>query len=891
MRIGLLSINDPRKGLWRDAETVLWALQEKPVRHNGRWPAAVTLFAVSDYRQITRKPAATRAERTRVPCPSAVPPGTTFSDWLSSLDVLVTWEKFLPKTVAYVQKQGVRVIYIPHLEWCELGGSVSRWLRAVRDSDCQVWAKTEQVATTLRKANVRCELVPWSIPDPVLRQHSGRAGKRVTFLINAGMGGWRNRRGVDLALEGYAVALEEVDNLDLILKSIKPLHRYVPERLLSLPRIEAIEGLISRDALAKLRQRADAVLYPSRWEGFGLSLLEALHAGLPVLASDGWPMNELIEHRHNGLLARAEQVGQVRLAPHWECDPQALAEQMIAFAHDSDLRRRLTCPEPAELVARQHHFRLRVRQLLLQEPRARVIVCRRRKGTNWRRSEEYWADALRRHGYAVDVVHYESSVRRLRKQLSKAHDFVLVSKAPVNFLQTVHRLTKQPIILWHHDACKRRQRWLQHASRLVNLIGIPESGLENRISGLRAPILRLMPGAKVDGDRGPGRRPISLAPPDLGPDVVFLGNDYRKGNRVRVLRALSSRFDVHVFGRRWRKGRWRVRPPVWSNKAAAVNRSAHIVLSVSNTAEIPHYTSNRLFNACGVGACVIAEAYPGLDDHYPPQAVARFHRPSECADIVGQLLANDAKRARMRELAEDHTWRHHTWNDRVFRLLNAVRTLPATRAVKTEATRMWEARARRLGARAVGYYRWDETEFRQETDAWWQRLYTHLESSDAGNDQVILDFGCGAGRFGARLAEEGYRVIGVDISSTLLNLATDQTQCGLELVQIAPGETLPFPAGAFDVLWANTVLQHVPQELFTTVVSELRRVLRPRALLILCENTEQSKGRKSRSGHVTYRREEEYVAAFPGLKAVNAFTVAREQHTIFVGRMAAVGAS
>lgn len=48
----------------------------------------------------------------------------------------------------------------------------------------------------------------------------------------------------------------------------------------------------SREELADLLGEADAVLYPSRWEGFGLSMMEALHAGVPVLATDGWPINE-----------------------------------------------------------------------------------------------------------------------------------------------------------------------------------------------------------------------------------------------------------------------------------------------------------------------------------------------------------------------------------------------------------------------------------------------------------------------------------------------------------------------------------------------------------------------------------------------------------------------
>lgn len=72
----------------------------------------------------------------------------------------------------------------------------------------------------------------------------------------------------------------------------------------------------TREELRELLSEADAMLYPSRWEGFGLTLMEALHAGLPVLATDGWPMNELVADGRNGLLLPAKY--EVRFAG--QCD-------------------------------------------------------------------------------------------------------------------------------------------------------------------------------------------------------------------------------------------------------------------------------------------------------------------------------------------------------------------------------------------------------------------------------------------------------------------------------------------------------------------------------------------------------------------------------------------
>ena len=43
---------------------------------------------------------------------------------------------------------------------------------------------------------------------------------------------------------------------------------------------------VSRDELIKLYQSCSALVYPSKWEGFGIPPLEALACGSPVIASD-----------------------------------------------------------------------------------------------------------------------------------------------------------------------------------------------------------------------------------------------------------------------------------------------------------------------------------------------------------------------------------------------------------------------------------------------------------------------------------------------------------------------------------------------------------------------------------------------------------------------------
>jgi glycosyltransferase involved in cell wall biosynthesis len=87
-------------------------------------------------------------------------------------------------------------------------------------------------------------------------------------------------------------------------------------------------GTIGEEEKLALLRTSDALPFPSRYEGFGLPLLEGMAAGTPVISTDIPVVNEIVRHGENGLLVPYDDVA-------------ALTSAMLAVLDDQALRARL----------------------------------------------------------------------------------------------------------------------------------------------------------------------------------------------------------------------------------------------------------------------------------------------------------------------------------------------------------------------------------------------------------------------------------------------------------------------------------------------------------------------------------------------------------------------
>jgi len=98
----------------------------------------------------------------------------------------------------------------------------------------------------------------------------------------------------------------------------------------------------------------------------------------------------------------------------------------------------------------------------------------------------------------------------------------------------------------------------------------------------------------------------------------------------------------------------------------------------------------------------------------------------------------------------------------------------------------------------------------------------------AGKD--VLDVGCGSGIHAAALSASGARVIGVDLSAGLLELARERLGDGISFHRADLALPLPFDDESFDVVLASLVLHYLRD--WEAPLAELHRVLRPGGRLV-----------------------------------------------------------
>lgn len=107
--------------------------------------------------------------------------------------------------------------------------------------------------------------------------------------------------------------------------------------------IKIISGTVPREEIITMYQNSDVAVLPSKWEGLGLTFLESIGCGLPIITVDAPPMNEFVVNGETGFLCKVAKRLQYPniFVQGVHVDLNDMTEKMRKFTHDRSLLQKM----------------------------------------------------------------------------------------------------------------------------------------------------------------------------------------------------------------------------------------------------------------------------------------------------------------------------------------------------------------------------------------------------------------------------------------------------------------------------------------------------------------------------------------------------------------------
>jgi glycosyltransferase involved in cell wall biosynthesis len=138
------------------------------------------------------------------------------------------------------------------------------------------------------------------------------------------------RKGLDVLAKAISLLPVDIRPRVIVKGEIRD-HIYMQQLIRLVEKLKLIDWLnfdsstIDYDALAKYYQSATLFVFPTREDSLGVVVLEALHSGLPVVATSVGGIPDMIQNGINGILVEPD-------------NPQELADVLSSLLKDKSRR-------------------------------------------------------------------------------------------------------------------------------------------------------------------------------------------------------------------------------------------------------------------------------------------------------------------------------------------------------------------------------------------------------------------------------------------------------------------------------------------------------------------------------------------------------------------------
>jgi len=173
----------------------------------------------------------------------------------------------------------------------------------------------------------RITVIPFGIDTNIIKvKNYSNSGEKVSIVYS---GALIYRKGVHYLLIAFSKIIKQHPNVELHIYGDGPQKQYLKQlaSYLGISNKVFFHGLLPRQKLLNEYSKHDIYVHPSLSESFGVAVLEAMAAGLPVVAFNIPNLNEIVTHNKVGLLA----------VPH---DINDLANKISILIENEELRKK-----------------------------------------------------------------------------------------------------------------------------------------------------------------------------------------------------------------------------------------------------------------------------------------------------------------------------------------------------------------------------------------------------------------------------------------------------------------------------------------------------------------------------------------------------------------------
>ncbi len=218
----------------------------------------------------------------------------------------------------------------------------------------QIWAPSRYVRKTYTKAGVPQKNIV-IVPHGIISNRFSRkpkddmfpTAKKFVFMYRGGM---LARKGADLLLKAFLETFSEKDPVTLLIHgNYEDFHKTAIERAINFPEKNAPHVIFTKEIYStedsiRMYHNADCFVAPYRSEGFGLPILEAMAAKLPVIVTAYGPALDFCNN-DNSYLVKAQEVD----CRDWPCADTSV------FHHRTDDKPTWSKPDVEELKRIMRH--------------------------------------------------------------------------------------------------------------------------------------------------------------------------------------------------------------------------------------------------------------------------------------------------------------------------------------------------------------------------------------------------------------------------------------------------------------------------------------------------------------------------------------------------------